>query len=125
MQHSPSARSNTNNLITSPTILNATRDPQLITTSASVAHLQSAYPVSNTFDQISYLQQQHHLSHQQTSANFDRCKSTAIINSISGNTAKQHQSTINLPQRNHADLGKFERMDSLLMGSAKPPFSEL
>lgn len=124
MQHSPPGR--TNNLITSPTILNATRDPQLISTTASAAHLQS-YPVSSTFDQISYLQQQQqHLNPQHTTANFDRCKSTAIINSISGNTAKQqHQSTINLPQRNHPDLGKFERMDSLFMGSSKPPFSEL
>lgn len=146
MNHSPSTRSTSNNLITSPTLLNLTRDPQSITTSTSVAHLQSSFPISNTFDQISYLQQQQqhqplHNHQPNLSANFDRCKSTAIINTISGNNAnlQPHQSTINLPsnRNNNLDLGKFmsnntsgldhqqNHMDFLFVNNSKPTYSEL
>lgn len=136
-QHPQTSRSsNTNNPLASPgpQLKLPWEQQHLIANSTSVAHLQSSYPASNTFDQMNFLtsqqqhqQQQQHLpnSHHQT-ANFDRIKSTAIINSI----AQKHQSTINIPQnRNNPDLGKSQsnsphRLDSLFLG-AKPSFSEL
>lgn len=119
---------NTNNPLASPETLKSPWEQHLITNSISVAHLQSSYPASNTFDQMNFLtSQQQHLpsSHHQT-ANFDRSKSTAIINSI----AQKHQSTINIaPNRNNPELGKSQSksprgLDPLFL-SAKPSFSEL
>lgn len=132
-QHPQTSRSsNSNNPLASPGPLKLPWEQHLITNSTSVAHLQSSYPASNTFDQMNFVtsqqQKQLHLpsSHHQT-ANFDRSKSTAIINSI----AQKHQSTINIaPHRNNPDLGKSQSngpprgLDPLFL-NAKPPFSEL
>lgn len=110
--HSPTSRAMANNLINGSSLLkSSSRNPQLIPTS-TVTQIQPLHPTTNNFDQMGYLQQQqqdHHQQQQQIkqyphTANIDRSKSTAIINTLA---AKQHQSTINIPQRNNADLGKL------------------
>lgn len=109
--HSPSPRAISSNLINSSSLLKSSRNSQLIPPStSSITHIQPSHPTTNNFDQMGYLQQQHQDHHQQQvkqyphTANIDRSKSAAIINTLA---AKQHQNTINISQRNNADLGKL------------------
>lgn len=140
LHHSPTSRAMASNLINNSSLLKSSRNSQqLIPTSTStVTHIQSSYLTPNNFDQMNYLQQQQqHQDHQQSqqqikqyphTANIDRSKSTAIINTLA---AKQHQSTINIAQqRNNADLGKLAVSsylnDSALYSNAgAASFSEL
>lgn len=145
IQNSPSTRaitSSSNNLISNSSLLKpSSRDSQLITISTSVAHQQPSYPLgTNTFDQMNYIQQQqqlqqkNHFQQQQQqvihhpTTNFDRSKSTAMISGSMG-TKQQLHSTINLPQRNKDDFGKFSAdprvLNSVFLGVAAPSFSEL
>lgn len=127
IHHSPSNRTIAGN---STLLKTSQRDPQLITISSSVAHLQQPFPMGNPLDKMNYLQHQG-LQRAQT-ANFDRSKSTAIINSISANQHQQQQqhqqnhTIIDITKRNNADIGKFAgpRLDSVFLGG-KPSYSEL
>ena len=167
LHNSPTTRQKlkSNNLMGKATMLNPSlRDSQqLMANSSSLAHLQSSHFVGNNLNPMNYLNQQqqqhqlhnnHHQQQQQVhgAANFDRSKSTAIINLIA---TKQQQSTINLPKRsnmtsnfhsnsvsnesgcsgsnNPADFGKFSTAAgfrgfqdrSTALSVSKPAFSEL
>lgn len=116
IRQSPTTRTAaTGNLITNSSLSKSFQDPQLITAGS---HLQSPYP--SNIDPINYLtQQQQQQAHTRPqTANFDRSKSTAILNSIS---ALQHQSSVDLVHhRNNADLGKFISKPRM---EPPPPFS--
>lgn len=147
IHHSPTTRASIagSNLITNPSLLKTNRGPhQLITTSTSVAQLQNpSYPTTKTFDQLNYLHEHHQKqasSSQHQTANFDRSKSTAIINSMTTKQQQhqqQHQqqrrqlsTTMNHLHRGGDDLGKFPgspppQLDASMFPGAKQPFSEL
>lgn len=155
IHHSPTARQTmvASNLMNNATLLNPSREPQqLIANSTSLAHLQSSHFVRNNLDSMNFLNQQQQQAYQQQvhdqATDFDRSKSTAIINSITTKQQQQQQqqNTINLPQRNgfhsnsasngssntNADFGKFLTSgfrgfqdQSMPLCSSKPAFSEL
>lgn len=134
IHHSPTTRAPaSNNLITNSSLLKSSRGPKLITTSTSVAHFQPPYPVTKTLDQINYLhehqnQQSSNNDHHFQISNFDRSRSTAIINSMTTKQQRHQSTTMNFPRRNNADdLGKFSNSPPLgsIFSGTKQPFSEL
>lgn len=157
MHHSPATRHQTNgNLVGNPTLLNPQmRDlkqpafQQLISTSASLAHLQPNQFPTNNMESSNHLRQQQQLQQQlgnhtiHEQAGFDyRSKSSAILNLIA---SKQHQQNTNnlITQRStnlhsnsssgHSqDFGKFRTSGfrvaqdhSMPLSESKPAFSEL
>jgi len=127
-RQSPLSRAQASYLINNGSLLKASRDPRFIATSTSATHLQAPHPFNNSFDHTSYPHQQERqqvLQHPQA-ANFDRCKSTAILNSV---VPKQHRSNTNILQGTcNMDPGKSTadvRFNSALLDVTKLSFSEL